>query len=314
MRTGNFAGAGFTGTGTAMVTPFCERGIDYAAMGEMIKRQIDSGVDFLVVLGTTGEASTISRQERRELIGFVMRAVDGAVPVVVGAGGNDTASVVELCEEAGLLGANGALVVTPYYNKPTQEGLYRHYEAVARDSRIPVIAYNVPGRTGVNMLPETVERLTGIEGVVGVKEASGSIGQADEILARVRRARPEFLVLSGNDDQTFHMLNSGGDGVISVLSNVAPGETARMVALAMEGRVSEARGEHMRLLPLVRSLFAETSPAPTKYALARMGLCENRLRLPLVEASAKCMKQIDGDLAACGLLDASGEASERKAV
>lgn len=312
MRTGNFAGTDFTGTGTALVTPFCERSIDYEAMGEMIKRQIEGGADFLVVLGTTGEAPSISREERRELIGFVMRAVSGAVPVVVGTGGNDTASAIELCAEAGLLGADGALVVTPYYNKPSQEGLFRHYEAIAREALLPVIAYNVPGRTGVNLLPETVERLAGLENMAGVKEASGNLGQVDEILSRVKNQRPDFRVLSGNDDQTFHIVNSGGDGVISVLSNVAPEETSRMVALARQGRVADAREEHLHLLPLIRSLFMETNPMPVKYALSRLGLCENRLRLPLVEVSPGCAKQVDAELAACGLL--TDEANEKEAV
>lgn len=314
MRTENFAETNFTGTGTALVTPFCERGIDYEAMGELIKRQVEGGVDFLVVLGTTGEAPSISRQERRKLIEFVIRAVSGAVPVVIGTGGNDTASAVELCTEAGLLGANGALVVTPYYNKPTQEGLFRHYEAIVREASLPVIAYNVPGRTGVNLLPETVERLAGLEGMAGVKEASGNLGQVDEIIARVRELRPDFRVLSGNDDQTFHIVNSGGHGVISVLSNVAPKETSQMVSLAMEGRVASARDEHLRLLPLIRSLFAETNPIPVKYAMSRLGLCESRMRLPLVEASPECMKRVDAELVACGLLSDEEETREKEAV
>lgn len=305
MRAGNMTGTSFTGTGTALVTPFCEQGIDYRAMGSLVKRQIENGVDFLVVLGTTGEAPAISSEERRELIEFCVREAGGRVPVVVGTGGNNTAAVIENCAQAGELGASGALVVTPYYNKPSQEGLFRHFKAITDETNLPVIAYNVPGRTGVNLLPQTVERLAGLAGLVGVKEASGSIGQADEIIARTRNLRPDFRVLSGNDDQTFHMINSGGHGVISVLSNVAPRETVQMVGLALEGRVREARELHLQLAPLVSSLFVETNPMPAKYALWSMGLCENRMRLPLVEASEGCMARVDAALTACGI-DARG--------
>lgn len=314
MRAGNSTGTRFTGTGTALVTPFCERGIDYTAMEGLIKRQVENGVDFLVVLGTTGEAPAISRQERRELIAFTLRATGGRVPVVVGTGGNNTTAAIEYCAEAEELGASGALVVTPYYNKPSQEGLFRHFEAVASETGLPVIAYNVPGRTGVNLQPRTVERLAGIPNLVGVKEASGSIGQADEIIARTRDLRPDFRVLSGNDDQTFHIINGGGHGTISVLSNVAPRETVQMVGMALAGRVSAARDLHLRLAPLVRGLFVETNPMPVKYALSRMGFCENRVRLPLVEASEACMAEVDAALAACGLIDACDETRGRKAV
>ncbi len=305
MRRGNCAR--FTGTGTALVTPFGGRGVDYTAMGALIKRQIDAGVDFLVVLGTTGEAPSVSHAERRELIAFTLRAAGGRVPVVVGTGGNNTTAAIENCLEAQELGAEGVLVVTPYYNKPSQEGLFRHYEAIAQETTLPVIAYNVPGRTGVNLLPETVERLAGLAGVAGVKEASGNLAQIDEIVARTRALRPDFLVLSGNDDQTFHIVNGGGHGTISVLSNVAPREVVQMVSLAREGRVADARDLHLRFAPLVRSLFMETNPMPVKYALSRLGFCENRLRLPLVEASGRCAAQVDADLAACGLLDAAGD-------
>ena len=314
MRAGNSTSTRFTGTGTALVTPFGERGIDYTAMGALIKRQIENGVDFLVVLGTTGEAPAISHEERRELIAFTVRAAGGHLPVVVGTGGNNTTAAIENCAEAQELGASGALVVTPYYNKPSQEGLFRHYEATAQETDLPIIAYNVPGRTGVNLRPATVERLAGIANIVGVKEASGDLGQVDEIVARTRNLRPDFRILSGNDDQTFHIINGGGHGTISVLSNVAPRETAQMVELALAGRVADARELHLRLAPLVRSLFIETNPMPVKYALSRMGFCENRQRLPLVEASEACMAQVDVDLTLCGLLDAGAEMHERMAV
>lgn len=292
---------GFMGTGTALVTPFNESGVDYMALDSLISAQISGGADFLVVLGTTGEAPTIPAGERRKIINFAIHKAGGQIPVVVGAGGNCTEHTIEICLEARSLGAAGALVVAPYYNKPTQEGLFRHFEAVARVSGFPVIAYNVPGRTGVNMTAETTIRLAETGNVVGIKEASGDIGQADEIIRALRPKRPDFAVLSGNDDQAFHMVNGGGHGVISVLSNIAPRQVSMLIAHARAGRVGEARGIHLQFLPLMKSLFSETNPIPVKYALSRMGICENILRLPLTEASAGCMERIDRDLESCGL-------------
>lgn len=290
----------FMGTGTALVTPFDENGVDFAAFGRLIDTQISGGVDFLVVLGTTGEAPTVTAGERRELISFALDRAAGRLPVVIGTGGNDTARAAESCLEAKSLGADGALVVTPYYNKPTQEGLFRHFETIARASDFPLIAYNVPGRTGINMTAETTVRLAGIDNIVGVKEA-GSIDQADEIIRSVRGVRPDFAVLSGNDDMAFHMVNSGGHGVISVLSNIAPREVSSLVSLARAGQVQEARELHLRLFPLMKSLFAETNPIPVKYALSRMGICRNILRLPLVEASPACGARVDRDMERCGI-------------
>lgn len=285
------------GTGTAMVTPFGESGVDFAAMGRMVDRQISAGVDFLVVLGTTGEAPAVSEDERRKIVTFTVDRASGRLPVVVGTGGNNTDHAIHNCREARELGADAALVVTPYYNKPSQEGLFRHFEAVAVGSGIPLIAYNVPGRTGVNMLPETVMRIAEIPGVIALKEACGDLGQSDEITSALASARPGFRVFSGNDDQTFHMINGGAHGVISVLSNVAPAMTSKMVRAARSGDVAAARVLHHELMPLMSSLFAETNPMPVKYAVSRLGLCENRLRLPLVEASESTMRRIDRDLA-----------------
>lgn len=290
----------FMGTGTALVTPFNENGVDFAAFGRLIDMQINGGVDFLIVLGTTGEAPTVSADERRELISFAVSRTAGRLPVVIGTGGNNTEHATQSCLEAKALGANAGLVVTPYYNKPTQEGLFRHYETIARASDFPIITYNVPGRTGVNMTAETTVRLAAIENIVGVKEAGG-IEQADEIIRCLHSLRPDFTVLSGNDDQAFHIVNSGGHGVVSVLSNIAPRQVSDLISLTRAGCVSEARELHLRLLPLMRSIFCETNPIPVKYALSRMGVCQNILRLPLTEASAGAAARVERDMESCGV-------------
>jgi 4-hydroxy-tetrahydrodipicolinate synthase len=289
----------FKGTGTALITPFSANGIDYHNLGRLIDWQIDQKVDFLVVLGTTGESPAVTESEREEIVRFSVAQAKGRVPVVIGTGGNNTPHAAESSKQAEKLGADGVLVVTPYYNKPSQEGLFRHFKAVAGSVSIPVILYNVPGRTGVNLLPETVVRLAEVSNIVAVKEASGSQAQVDETIRRLRRGHPDFLVLSGNDDQAFHLVNAGGHGVISVLSNIAPKETSGMVRAALAGRVAEARDLHLKLFPLMKNLFMETSPMPVKYAVSRLGYCENRLRLPLVEASENCMAQINSDMKEC---------------
>lgn len=231
----------FRGTGTALITPFRNGAVDFDALGELLDFQVDNGVDALIVLGTTGEAATLTPAERDEVISFALRAVDGRIPVVIGTGTNNTASTVDLSRRAEELGADGALVVTPFYNKPNQEGLYRHFRTVAESVRIPVILYNVPGRTGVNLAPETVLRLAQIENIVGVKEASGNQYQCDSLIRSLQVARPDFRVWSGNDDQAFHLVCGGGDGVISVLSNVLPAQTAAMIDAALGGDVATAR-------------------------------------------------------------------------
>lgn len=298
---------GLEGVGTAVVTPFRGDGIDYAALGRLIDWQIAAGVDFLVLLGTTGEAPAVAVTERRKIVGFSVDRVGGRIPLVIGTGANNTGHAVENCCDAGNMGAAVALVVTPYYNKPTQEGLYLHFRTVAEQSPIPVVLYNVPGRTGVNLLPETVARLAEIPTIVGLKEASGNLGQSDEVVRLMRTCRPEFAVFSGNDDQNFHILNGGGRGVISVLSNIAPAQVVRMFRAVVAGDVASARTVHLDLLPLARSLFVETSPAPVKYALSRLGFCENRVRLPLTEASPACMERIDSDMLSCGIALPSSE-------
>jgi 4-hydroxy-tetrahydrodipicolinate synthase len=291
----------FGGTGTAVVTPFKEGGVDFESFGRFLNWQIENGVEFLVVLGTTGESPTVTAAERAEIITFAVKAAAGRVPVVIGTGTNSTASTIALSQQAEGLGADGVLVVTPYYNKPTQEGLYQHFKAVAAAIKIPLIVYNVPGRTGTNILPETVHRLSRLLNVAGIKEAAGDVAQIDTLVRIIKKDRPDFAVLSGNDDQAFHLVNSGGDGVISVLSNVMPRETSDMIRLALAGEVEKARELHHRMFPLMKNLFVEANPIPVKYAVNRLGLCRNELRLPLVPATEKCMAVIDESLKECGV-------------
>ncbi len=291
----------FGGTGTAVVTPFKEIGVDFESFGRFLNWQIEGGVEFLVVLGTTGESPTVSAGERAEIITFAVKTAAGRVPEVIGTGSNSTAAAAALSQQAEALGADGVLVVTPYYNKPTQEGLYQHFKAVAAAIKIPLIVYNVPGRTGTNILPETVHRLSRLLNVAGIKEASGDVAQIDTLVRLIKKDRPDFAILSGNDDQAFHLVNSGGDGVISVLSNVMPRETSDMIRLALAGEVEKARELHHRMFPLMKNLFIESNPIPVKYAVNRLGLCRNELRLPLVPASEKCMAVIDESLKECGV-------------
>jgi 4-hydroxy-tetrahydrodipicolinate synthase len=291
----------FGGTGTAVVTPFKEGGVDFESFGRFLNWQIEGGVEFLVVLGTTGESPTVTADERAEIITFAVRTAAGRVPVVIGTGSNSTAGAVALSQQAEALGADGVLVVTPYYNKPTQEGLYQHFKAVAAAIKIPLIVYNVPGRTGTNILPETVHRLSRLLNVAGIKEAAGDVAQIDTLVRLIKKDRPDFAILSGNDDQAFHLVNSGGDGVISVLTNGQPRETADMIRLALAGEVEKARELHHRMFPLMKNLFMESNPIPVKYAVNRLGLCRNELRLPLVPATEKCMAVIDESLKECGV-------------
>lgn len=291
----------FRGTGTAVITPFSGGGVDYESFGRLLNWQIESGVEFLVVLGTTGESPTVTGEEREEIIKFALETVSGRVPVVVGTATNDTASTVALCRQAEELGVDGLLVVTPYYNRPTQEGLYQHYKAVSDAVNVPVIIYNVPGRTGCNLLPETAARLSALPHMAGIKEAAGDMFQVDMLVKLIKKDRPDFVILSGNDDQAFHLVNSGGDGVISVLSNMMPKETSDMVRLALAGDTAGARALHQRMLPLMKNLFVEANPIPVKYCVNRLGYCENELRLPLVPASESCAALMEETMKECGV-------------
>ncbi len=295
----------FRGTATALITPFRDGSVDFDALGALLNFQIENGVNALVVLGTTGEAATMTGAERDEVITYSLKVVNGRVPVIIGTGTNNTATTVELSRRAEELGANGVLVVTPFYNKPNQEGLYRHFRTVAESVGIPVVLYNVPGRTGVNLLPETVLRLAAdVPGIVAVKEASGNQYQCDSLIRRLAVVRPDFRVYSGNDDQAFHLVCAGGDGVISVLSNVLPAQTSAMMNAALNGDLAEARRLHLQLLPLMKDLFAESNPMPVKYAASALGLCRNELRLPLIPASERTQEIVRADLLELNVLEA----------
>jgi 4-hydroxy-tetrahydrodipicolinate synthase len=268
------------GTFTALATPFKSDGsIDEPALRNLVDFQVDGGIDGLVPCGTTGEAATMSLEEQREVVGIVVETVDGRVPVIAGAGGNATDKVIVVAKEMESLGVDAVLSVVPYYNKPTQEGMLRHFTCVADSVSIPVILYNVPSRTGSNMLPETAIRLAEHENIHGIKEASGSLGQVMDIIRR----RPDgFRVLSGEDDLTFSIVALGGDGVISVVANEVPMMMSGLVRDALDGKWSEARELHYKILDVMRANFIETNPIPVKAALAMMGLIEENYRLPLV--------------------------------
>ena len=270
----------FTGLGTALVTPFrIDGSLDEAAVRRLVRRQIDAGVHFVSPCGTTGEAPTLSQSEKIRVVQLVVDEAAGRVPVLAGAGGYDTREVIELAREYERLGVDGILSVTPYYNKPTQEGLFQHYKAIAESTRLPIVLYNVPGRTGVNLETATVLRLSALRTIVGIKEASGSLVQMSEIVAS---AAPEFFLLSGDDPIAVAVMSVGGRGLISVASNVVPAEMTQIIELAEKGDFAGARKLHLWLLPFLQVNFVESNPIPVKAAMAAMGLLEERYRLPLV--------------------------------
>ena len=274
----------FSGTGVALVTPFMENGsVDFAAVAKVVDRVVEGGVDYIVVLGTTGETPTLTTDERKALIRFVRDRVGGRVGLVVGVGGNCTREVVATLKTWDLSGYDAILSVNPYYNKPNQEGLYQHFKAVAEASPLPVILYNIPGRTGVNMTPETIARLaTDCKNIIGVKEASGNLEQME----RVRSLAPaDFLLISGDDGLTVEVIKRGGVGVISVLANIYPAETVQIVNLALEGDFEGATCLIERAEPFIASLFEEGNPVGIKCALAVKGVCRDTMRLPLVAGS-----------------------------
>jgi len=270
----------FTGCGTALVTPFTRDGsLDEAAVRRLARRQIDAGVHFLVPVGTTGESPTLSPAERIRVVEIVADEAKGQLPILAGAGGYDTNEAIHAGADMKAAGVDGLLSVTPYYNKPTQEGLYQHYRAIAGSTSLPIILYNVPGRTACNMEPATVVRLASIPTIVGIKEASGNMSQMCEVC---RTVPPEFIVLSGDDAVTLPLMAVGGRGVISVVSNETPTEMSQMVEAAERGDFANARAIHARLLPLMQVNFVESSPGPVKSAMATLGLLEEIYRLPLV--------------------------------
>jgi 4-hydroxy-tetrahydrodipicolinate synthase len=290
----------FTGVGTALITPFTQNGdLDEAAVRRLARRQVDAGVHFLCPCGTTGENPTLTAAERLRVIEIVVEESKGKAPVLAGAGGYDTRELIETAAEMARRGVSGFLSVTPYYNKPTQEGLYQHYRAFAESTPLPIIVYNVPGRTGVNVEPSTLVRLAQIPNIAGVKEASGNVTQMCDI---IRVVPSDFLVLSGDDALTLPLMAVGGRGIISVAGNEIPAEMVQMVEAAERNDFAAARAVYGRILPLLLINFVESNPQPVKAAMAAMGLVEETFRLPMVSPTAASKDKIAHVLKELGLL------------
>jgi 4-hydroxy-tetrahydrodipicolinate synthase len=297
----------FSGSLVALVTPFKNGAVDEEGLRKNVRFQIDNGTSGLVPCGTTGEAPTLSMEEWEEVISITVEEASDRIPVIAGTGTNSTAKTIELTRRAKELGAGAALVVTPYYNKPTQEGIYRHYKAVATETGFPLVLYNVPGRTGINMLPDTVTRLCELDEVVALKEASGNLAQASDI---VRDCGSRLDLLSGDDILTLPMLSVGAKGVISVIANIVPGDVSRMVSCFLSGDVDEARKIHEWLIPLCRAIFIESNPIPIKGAMVMMGMPSGEPRLPLVPISGPNGELVRQELARYGLVGGRGDVSD----
>jgi 4-hydroxy-tetrahydrodipicolinate synthase len=296
----------FTGLGTALITPFRKDGsVDEDAVKRLVRRQIDAGVHFVSPCGTTGEAPTLSHAEKLRVVELVVEEANGQVPVLAGAGGYDTREVIALARELERVGVDGLLSVTPYYNKPTQEGLYQHYKAIAEGTPLAIMLYNVPGRTGVNIDVNTVVRLSELSNIVAVKEASGNVVQMAEIIAAVPE---DFLLLSGDDPLAVAVMAIGGRGLVSVTSNAAPAEMTQIMELAEKGDFAGARRLHSWLLPFIQVNFVESNPIPVKAAMAAMGLIEETYRLPLVPPSTAARDKIMKVLQGLKLLGAAARA------
>jgi 4-hydroxy-tetrahydrodipicolinate synthase len=292
---------GFVGCGTALVTPFRkDLSIDEATLRVLVRRQIQAGINFLVPCGTTGESPTLSHEEHLRVVAITLEEAKGKVPVLAGAGGYDTRHVIEMAREIERMGAEGILSVTPYYNKPTQEGLYHHFKAIAEAISLPIILYNVPPRTNVNIDPPTLHRLSEIENIIGVKEASGNIAQITQVIQQVPE---DFLVLSGDDALTLPLAAMGGRGIISVASNEIPAEMTRLAQLCLAGNFAEARITQRKWLPLLEVNFIETNPTPVKAAMAEMGLLEPVFRLPLVPPRTENVAKIRTVLESLAILE-----------
>jgi 4-hydroxy-tetrahydrodipicolinate synthase len=290
----------FTGCGTALVTPFRrDLSLDEVALRRLVRRQIDAGINFLVPCGTTGESPTLTRAEHLRVVEITVEESNGRTPVLAGAGGYNTHEVIELAQECERLGANGILSVTPYYNKPTQEGLFQHYSAIASAIRLPIVVYSVQGRTGVNVEPATLGRIAQIGNIVGVKEASGNIGQMANIFNEVPST---FHVLSGDDSITIPLMALGGRGIISVVSNEIPAEMTQLAQACLRGDFEAARRIQARYLPLMNVNFVESNPIPVKAAMALMGLLEPVYRLPMCPPGAASAAKIEKVLETVGLL------------
>src|SRR5664280_1162893 len=297
----SLGGSMFTGCGTALVTPFRrDQSLDEETLRKLVRRQIDAGINFLVPCGTTGESPTITLAEHLRVVEIVLEEARGKVPVLGGAGGYYTQEVVELAVELERLGVDGILSVTPYYNKPTQEGLYQHYKAIASAIRIPIVVYSVQGRTGVNVEPSTLARLAEVENIVGVKEASGNIAQMAAILNEVPS---DFIVLSGDDAVTIPLMALGGRGIVSVASNEIPGEMTQLAQACLRGDFESARAIQKRFFALMSVNFVESNPIPVKAALGLMGLLEPVYRLPMIPPSPANLARIEKVLESAGLLE-----------
>lgn len=289
----------FQGCGTALVTPFRpDLSLDEEAFRALVRRQIEAGIHFLVPCGTTGENPTLEHDEHRRLVEITLEEAKGKLPVLAGCGGYHTGEVVAFARELEAMGADGILSVAPYYNKPTQEGLYQHFLAIANAIKIPIVVYNVPGRTGVNVEPATMRRLAAFGNIVGVKEASGNIAQIAKLCATLPQ---EFAVLSGDDSITLAVAGLGGKGVISVASNLIPSEMAALAQAGLDGRFEDARALQRKWLPLMEVSFVESNPIPVKWALARMGLLSPVYRLPMVPPSLESRERIETTLIELGL-------------
>jgi len=292
---------GFAGCGTALVTPFRkDLSLDEETLRRLVRRQIAAGINFLVPCGTTGESPTLSQEEHLRVVAITLEEAKGKVPVLAGAGGYNTHHVIETARECEKMGADGILSVTPYYNKPTQEGLYHHFKAIASSISLPIILYNVPPRTNVNIDPKTLRQLSEIENIIGVKEASGNISQITQVIQQVPE---EFLVFSGDDALTLPLVAMGGRGIISVASNEIPAEMTRLAQLCLAGNFAEARAMQRKWLPLLEVNFIETNPTPVKAAMAEMGLLEPVFRLPLVPPRTENLAKIRAVLESLALLE-----------
>jgi 4-hydroxy-tetrahydrodipicolinate synthase len=293
----------FTGCGTALVTPFrTDQSLDEPTLRKLVRRQMEQGINFLVPCGTTGESPTLTREEHLRVVGITVEEAQRKVPVLAGAGGYNTREVIELAKEVEKLGADGILSVTPYYNKPTQEGLYLHYRAIAESTKLPIVVYSVQGRTGVNLEPATIARLAQIENIIGVKEASGNINQIGAIIHQVPK---DFIVLSGDDSMSLPLMALGGKGIISVASNEIPAEMTQLAQFCLKGDFAAARELHHRYLPLMDINFVEANPIPVKTAMGLMGLLDPVFRLPMCLPKPENLTRIGNVLERMGLLQAT---------
>jgi len=289
----------FEGVFTALVTPFRDGAVDEAALRVLVERQVAAGVDGVVPCGSTGEAATLSHVEHRRVVEVAVEAARGRVQVIAGTGSNNTAEAIALTRHAKEAGADGALLISPYYNKPTQPGIVAHYAAIARETAFPLVPYNIPSRTGSNILPETLARLADIEQVVAVKEACGDIDQISRAIAACSEG---FTFLSGDDAMTLPLLAVGGHGVITTVGNLVPGEMAELVRAFNSGEVERARSLHLRMLPLVDAIFCETNPIPVKAAMAMQRLCSEEIRLPLTPLTDESRERLRVVLKEFGVL------------